>query len=82
MHAKSPPSRGRGLKHNLKADITDLEIVAPFTGARIETQDSCTYRPASWSPPSRGRGLKRFSDVGRDEQQYVAPFTGARIETS
>ena len=32
----SLPSRGRGLKSNIRADLGNVAIVAPFTGAWIE----------------------------------------------
>jgi len=33
----SPPSRGRGLKHFTMLITTIPQLIAPFTGARIET---------------------------------------------
>ena len=33
-------------------------VVAPFTGARIETHRTVSTSARPWSPPSRGRGLK------------------------
>ena len=45
----SPPSRGRGLKLRILYDLEIMELVAPFTGAWIETGNrlrpmECTQR--------------------------------------
>ena len=54
----SPPSRGRGLKLFVGVEVLDAGLVAPFTGAWIETRILLGYRFYLRSPPSRGRGLK------------------------
>ena len=56
---RSPPSRGRGLKLTACGGSCWRMLVAPFTGAWIETP--CNHGMTSVrfeSPPSRGRGLK------------------------
>ena len=36
-HARSPPARGRGLKHIGLVRLADIRLVAPCAGAWIET---------------------------------------------
>ena len=59
---RSHPSRVRGLKQDLGLQRHELVLVAPFTGAWIETiknnGDIAEFRK---SHPSRVRGLKLFS---------------------
>ena len=55
---ESPPSRGRGLKHQKAIQPVRLRHIAPFTGARIETAVPILSSRLPTSPPSRGRGLK------------------------
>jgi hypothetical protein len=57
--ARSPPSRGRGSKQNHLFNWGSLSLVAPFTGAWIETAISPAALVRRLSPPSRGRGSKR-----------------------
>src|SRR5438105_1546224 len=42
------------------AQLDLIEMVAPFTGARIETHYGLTACTGSWSLPSRERGSKLF----------------------
>ncbi len=56
-------------------------IVAPRTGARIETPIMDPTKVASWSPPARGRGSKPELRTMAEPAIQVAPRTGARIET-
>jgi len=57
-------------------------IVAPFTGAWIETTPRWKrLRKPPPSPPSRGRGLKPTPLLSEHDERHVAPFTGAWIET-
>ena len=78
---KSPPSRGRGLKQSRLSPRVRCLMVAPFTGAWIETVRSRYGTKAHRSPPSRGRGLKPMSVRRLAGAFKVAPFTGAWIET-
>ena len=58
-----------------------VTVVAPFTGARIETShgsSSLDHQPVA---PFTGARIETTSSRGRKDFQ-VAPFTGARIETS
>ena len=55
----SPPIRGRGLKHRKNKEGVARPMVAPHTGAWIETLMEETPEAAPTSPPIRGRGLKQ-----------------------
>ena len=77
---KSRPSRARGLKHGGVCDLVDVHVVAPFTGAWIETCRRRRWRSRRRSRPSRARGLK-LGGVSYQGMTPVAPFTGAWIET-
>gem|GEM_PF-2921364 len=77
----SRPSRARGLKL-FKCELRTLIIVAPLTGARIETPRNCGSKLEAVSRPSRARGLKRTPHRRRRHGARVAPLTGARIETA
>ena len=57
--AKSPPTRGRGLKPECSSWDGRTGIVAPHAGAWIETDYTKTPEEDDESPPTRGRGLKR-----------------------
>ncbi len=81
-HALSRPSRARGLKLLFGIAGDQVLLVAPFTGAWIETAAAVASPPtAVASRPSRARGLK--PDVAPEPLPVrpVAPFTGAWIET-
>ena len=77
LPARSPPSRGRGSKHQEPHDLRRASRVAPLTGARIETgcagHDVTTARR---SPPSRGRGSKRLSPATADAGDRGRPPHG------
>ena len=74
----SPPVRGRGLKLSLVRAETDVLVVAPRAGARIETCWCCGTRAATRrSPPVRGRGLKRFMDSRTMQNNRRPPCGGA-----
>ena len=57
-------------------------LVAPFTGAWIETSLRATGGASVESHPSRVRGLKQADGRVRCGHIKVAPFTGAWIETT
>ena len=81
-HAKSHPSRVRGLKSLVRlGEEVSRDKVAPFTGAWIEIP-SVTKAFVSNQPshPSRVRGLKFIGNGSGVEVVVVAPFTGAWIE--
>ena len=56
-------------------------LVAPFTGAWIETVQLRCVKLSPVSHPLRVRGLKRRMVYEKPSKAYVAPFTGAWIET-
>ena len=56
-------------------------MVAPFTGAWIETGEGNKRNEEQWSPLSQGRGLKQRCKEYKEQSAWVAPFTGAWIET-
>ena len=57
----SHPTRVRGLKHLLQLMIINLYLVAPHTGAWIETKVVSTLIVGIGSHPTRVRGLKHQS---------------------
>ena len=57
-----------------------LIVVAPHTGAWIETAVCAGAADVVSSHPTRVRGLKQ-SNAGYDTRRPVAPHTGAWIET-
>ncbi len=61
--ARSPASRGRGLKLGCRRDAASSERVARFARAWIETPSATRMWCSSQSPASRGRGLKPFSVI-------------------
>ena len=59
--AASPLSQGRGLKHFPVFSLSVGALVAPFTGAWIETVVGVMGSPGAMaSPLSQGRGLKQL----------------------
>ena len=54
----SLPSRERGLKHTDLQNLSFLQVVAPFAGAWIETEEQSSVLRKIQSLPSRERGLK------------------------
>ena len=80
---RSLPSRERGLKPGEMRRGFPRHIVAPFTGAWIETGLISIFQSQkSLSLPSRERGLKQNNLNYECKLLIVAPFTGAWIETS
>ena len=75
----SLPSRGRGSKHLTRPGASD-QVVAPFTGARIETPRSQRSAANPVAPFTGARIETRHA--ASTPRPAVAPFTGARIETS
>jgi len=70
------------LKRAMPPDALQEYIIAPITGARIETVPVLvSVRVVEPSPPSRGRGLKQGADMTIRRMKPIAPITGARIET-
>ena len=59
-----------------------MAVVAPFTGAWIETTEKPLWPQKPESLPSRERGLKRQGTPQQKADLLVAPFTGAWIETA
>ena len=72
----------RGLKRQLPAKSESLALVAPFTGAWIETQKTAFELAWDEVAPFTGAWIETN---GIDTHQYgknvVAPFTSAWIET-
>src|SRR5258707_1782 len=77
----SLPSRERGSKLPYLQCLRCAAIVAPFTGAWIETLALGAELHAVVSLPSRERGSKPDPERKRRKLWTVAPFTGAWIET-
>jgi len=78
---KSRPSRARGLKLGQPINLGARIVVAPFTGAWIETANRLAVSRYCSSRPSRARGLKLRRHASPPPLLLVAPFTGAWIET-
>ena len=81
LSKKSHLVRVRGLKHMTHADIEKKRIVAPCTGAWIETNLNIGEVTATGSHLVRVRGLKLKHSIASDILCVVAPCTGAWIET-
>ncbi len=76
----SHPSRVRGLKHVSRRHL--CSIVAPFTGAWIETSTSPRSRYVDKVAPFTGAWIETIdSSRASINGIVVAPFTGAWIET-
>ena len=77
----SHPSRVRGLKHLGRLNVYYQVVVAPFTGAWIETCCHLSSSLFSFVAPFTGAWIE--TDIALDfcKQHPVAPFTGAWIET-
>ena len=79
---QSPLAQGRGLKPGSCGMIMSRQIVAPRTGAWIETNLILAgYYQYESSPLAQGRGLKPINWQYKGNRYYVAPRTGAWIET-
>jgi len=57
-------------------------LVAPFTGAWIETPKSAFLPPSSRVAPFTGAWIETVRRVLQKGLRRVAPFTGAWIETN
>ncbi len=57
-------------------------MVAPRTGAWIETSGARQLKKAAESPLAQGRGLKQATRLLYCQRHFVAPRTGAWIETN
>ncbi len=77
----SPPARGRGSKPVDWSTTSNSTLVAPRTGARIET--ACRTAIAWWSPrrPPHGGADRNVVKVAGLAPEPGRPRTGARIET-
>ena len=79
---KSPPARGRGLKHPLGRASLGAEEVAPRAGAWIETSVR-TRRPSGASvAPRAGAWIETIVPRVVTAPLGVAPRAGAWIETA
>ena len=77
----SLPSRERGLKHCSIHFILLAGLVAPFTGAWIETHDAGREAGKENVAPFTGAWIETVYFGGEHPAILVAPFTGAWIET-
>ena len=59
--AQSPPTRGRGLKPLMQAEMTKAIAVAPHAGAWIETLIAGKRRPSRWVAPHAGAWIETAS---------------------
>ena len=66
----------------LATRYADVNLVAPCTGAWIETRRPRSSAGAALSPPARGRGSKLLKPAATRPGLIVAPCTGAWIETA
>jgi len=57
-------------------------IVAPFTGAWIETSSDSWISCSNLVAPFTGAWIETFKLYNKCGEEQVAPFTGAWIETS
>ena len=80
--ARSPASRGRGLKLDYR-HTRHLHARSPASRGRgLKQRNLAQLNRASRSPASRGRGLKPRELWPSDYLRWVARFTRAWIETS
>ena len=79
-YMKSLPSRERGLKSELDAEIDQELRVPPFTGAWIEIQLAHHARPGAGVAPFTGAWIEISRSLHLKAKWLVAPFTGAWIE--
>ena len=77
----SPPSRGRGSKHPVKPHGQACLLVAPFTGAWIETFKIVIDLRVMRVAPFTGAWIETIYMERVKRDFSVAPFTGAWIET-
>ena len=62
--------------------MRNLDYVAPYVGAWIETAQSITSAAPAKSHPTWVRGLKQHAMASHSEEPNVAPYVGAWIETA
>src|SRR5690606_32808456 len=79
--AWSHPSRVRGLKHCVTTIVDLRSLVAPFTGAWIETVGRGWRHSSSHVAPFTGAWIETTGRASCETLYCVAPFTGAWIET-
>ena len=80
--SQSFPSRERGLKQSLEAQIEELRKVVPLAGTWIETLRLFTaFVTSVRSFPSRERGLKHRMQSFSGFKITVVPLAGTWIET-
>ena len=79
--ASRPPHGGVNRNKGCHGQVKE-PLVAPLTGAWIETHWTMTQLIGFRSPPSRGRGSKLEGGTQQRTITAVAPLTGAWIETS
>ena len=80
MRGLSPPTRGRGLKRQSVNSLVIQASVAPYTGARIETNTTTSGVRQSVSPPTRGRGLKPPEREHQGEVRESPPTRGRGLK--
>src|SRR5437899_2794137 len=82
MMAYASRSLHGGADRNQVGSLRYWEVlVAPFTGARIETALPRTSRAARRVAPFTGARIETTTFAASGGRAPVAPFTGARIET-
>ncbi len=77
----SPPSRGRGSKPHQQRITRAAQVVAPFTGAWIETFLIPAQFGRTTVAPFTGAWIETGLGCRHGRGAQVAPFTGAWIET-
>ena|SRR6185312_895040 len=78
---RSPPARGRGLKHGERCLTYLLRCVAPRAGAWIETSAVGELIPRLCVAPRAGAWIETGMEIGTGCWGLVAPRAGAWIET-
>ncbi len=78
---RSPPIRGRGLKHPMYGQGFPPDVVAPHTGAWIETIYPWHLHRSCFVAPHTGAWIETGLRDNPQSLHYVAPHTGAWIET-
>ncbi len=78
----SLPPRERGLKLLRVTHITRISLVAPSTGAWIETNLLILVLMVAQVAPSTGAWIETITQSLKTPTKQVAPSTGAWIETT
>ena len=76
----SPPSRGRGLKLPVLAELVSEHMSPPSRGRGLKPSIWLFGAGVWWSPPSRGRGLKQFSPVRTSTTRKSPPSRGRGLK--